>query len=445
MTSVPTRQWGRRRLRTRAAAAAAAALLTSGGLACAPATQFSPGSVEPLVLDLPRIPWEGGSDYYSRFPMASAAGWDRDTFFPIAIWWDVAMTEEEVRYDVSTGINTYVLTNPGMQYETFADNGAFWVGGRINESFPEDGTAWVGRFLDDEIDGRYPPDEAVSLLRSLVEEGGGDGRFRYANFTPNVSQIHHPQQIALADELVNLYEGPVSVTAYWYTDPYCDRKPYVNYSYVPVTEANCRTASSYGRTVQSLRIRDASDGTYKPIWSFVELMGGGTETTPSGRYIEPDQIRAAVMNAVINGAGGIIYFNSAFQGPCETGNIVRASQLFPDGCAAPNVEAMGLVNHQIQQLAPVLNTQSYDYSPGPGMDTMLKTHDDALYVFAMVNGTSRPGERTFTLPDGVRADTAEVLFEDRGIPISADGVFVDDFPQESTYHVYRIVPRTTGR
>lgn len=438
-TGRATHRPAERRFRSCAAVAIATALLMIGTQACAPTESTRPS--KPSVLDLPRIPWEGGSAYYGTFPTTAAAGWNRDTFFPIAIWWDVAMTADEVRYDVSKGINTYVLTNPGMQYETFANNGAYWVGGRINDSFPKDGTAWAGRFLDDEIDGRYPPEKALAMLRSLIETAGDDGRFNYANFTPIVSQNHNPDQLAYANEFVNMYEGPVSVTAYWYSDPYCDRKPYVNYSYIPVTEAYCRTASSYGRTVRSLRARDAVDGRLKPIWSFIELMGGGTETTASGHYIEPKQIRGAAMNAIINGAGGIIYFNSAFQGPCETGNVVRASQLHPEGCAAANIEAMSTVNHQIKQLAPVLNTQSYAYSMGPGMDTMLKTYDDALYVFAMVDGTSRPGERTFTLPRGVRSDAADVLFESRSIPISSDGIFVDDFQDESTYHVYRIVPK----
>ena len=68
---------------------------------------------------------------------------------------------------------------------------------------------------------------------------------------------------------------------------------------------------------------------------------------------------------------------------------------------------------------------------------MLKVHDGSAYVFAMVDGSQGPGERTLRLPRGVDGTTAEVLFEDRSLPV-ADGVVADTFAEEYTWHVYRV-------
>jgi len=88
----------------------------------------------------------------------------------------------------------------------------------------------------------------------------------------------------------------------------------------------------------------------------------------------------------------------------------------------------------------VLNTQSYAHRFGPGLDTMLKHHEGSYYVFAMSDAKTSPGRRTFTLPRGLRATRAEVLFEDRTVPVDAQGRFTDSFAAEHSHHIYRITP-----
>ena len=63
--------------------------------------------------------------------------------------------------------------------------------------------------------------------------------------------------------------------------------------------------------------------------------------------------------------------------------------------------------------------------------------DGSAYIFAMVDGSSIPGNRTFTLPAGIKGSTVEVVGEDRLVPVSG-GEFSDGFGAESTYHVYKI-------
>ena len=95
------------------------------------------------------------------------------------------------------------------------------------------------------------------------------------------------------------------------------------------------------------------------------------------------------------------------------------------------------VNNRIKALAPVINTQSYQWSFGSGLNTMLKAKDGYAYVFSMIDGSSKPGSRTFTLPAGVNGKSVEVLNENRSIPVT-NGAFTDTFANEYTYHIYKV-------
>jgi hypothetical protein len=94
---------------------------------------------------------------------------------------------------------------------------------------------------------------------------------------------------------------------------------------------------------------------------------------------------------------------------------------------------------RIQALAPVLNTQSYEFDFGSGVDTMLKAKDGFAYIFAMQtrqSGTS--STPTFTLTgSGINGTTAEVLNESRSVNITA-GSFSDNFANEYTHHIYKV-------
>ncbi|MEU7003433.1 hypothetical protein [Nonomuraea sp. NPDC046570] len=76
------------------------------------------------------------------------------------------------------------------------------------------------------------------------------------------------------------------------------------------------------------------------------------------------------------------------------------------------------MNQQIHRLAPVLNTQSYAFDFGKGLETMLKGRDGVFYVFAMIERGNEPGNRSLTLPPELAsAGEVEVLFENRVIPV----------------------------
>ncbi|MGW9402485.1 hypothetical protein ACWGQ2_00780 [Arthrobacter sp. NPDC055585] len=423
---------GGRGLLVRVAAAAATAAVLAG---CTGDAQPAPAVPSGPELSLPRIPWEGGPEYWSSFPNADAAGWTDPAFFPVVAWHNGISTDEEVQYDKSLGINTYIGMSDGTPFSLFEDNGVFWIGDRLNDSFKPESPHWVGTFLDDEVDGRFSPADGLRQLQGRAGQAP-PGVFKMANFTQMIISSDLPA--ADAEALVNGPTDVVSMDMYWYTVPHCSLEPYRSPYLVEISRQACRTASSYGRAVEALRMRDAADGELQQVWHFVEnLNGGPAEGTYSG-YIQPGQVQGAVMSAVINEARGILYFNQSFSGDCVSSNVFRASQMDPAFCGRAQVEAAGEVNRRIHELAPVINTQSYEYSFGPGLDTMLKVQDGQAYVFAMPEGGTEPGRRSFVLPEGITAGDVEVLFEDRVLPVDRNGVFEDSFENEYSFHIYRV-------
>ncbi|WP_104162714.1 DUF4082 domain-containing protein [Cryobacterium sp. N22] len=387
------------------------------------------------ALNLPMIPWEGGPAYWKQFSKADAAGWDDPDFFPMLSWWGNVASDAEVAYDKSLGINTYSEMWPETPYSLFEENDVFWVGTALNDTFIPDSPNWVGYLLDDEVDGRFTVPEGQARLQGFSDDAAGNGWFRYANFTKMV--VETDMDKAAAEQYVNGYTDAVSVDMYWYTVPYCDWTPYRDVYLVPIDQANCRTSSSYGKVMDSLRLRDAADGTLQPLWQWVENLNGGPGDGAPSAYIAAGQLKGAVMNSIINEARGIAYFNQSFSGPCRSSNVFRDSQ--NEGfCGAEQVAAVKEVNATVHSLARVINTQSYDYSFGAGLDTMLKSSGDFAYIFAMVDGSSTPGSRTFQLPESVAGRDVEVLEEDRTLDVDGSGRFTDSFDEEYSYHVYRI-------
>jgi hypothetical protein len=388
------------------------------------------------TLDLPRIPWEGGSAFWKQYAKADAAGWDDPGFFPVVAWFNGISSDKEVAYDKSLGINTYIGMWEGTPYQLFADNGVFWAGGKLNDSFTSDSKNWVGVLLDDEVDGRFLPAEGRAHLAAVARQYAGQGLFTYTNYTQMVmSKDMAPSD---AEAYVNDGADVVSLDMYWYTIPYCSLRPYRDVYLEPIVQQYCRTASSYGRSVSALRQRDAADGKLKPLWQWVENLNGGPGEGPFVANVSAGQLKGAVMSSLIHEARGIAYFNQSFTGPCQGGAIFRQSEVTKDFCGAAQVRAAKQVNGQIHTLAPVLNTQSYQHRFGSGLDTMLKARDGSVYVFAMVDGASGPGPRRLTLPAEVRGRAVEVLFENRTLTADSSGTFTDAFPQEYSYHVYKI-------
>lgn len=410
------------------------ALLTSC-TATPPTDPLAALSTETGALGLPLVPWEGGAEYWKQFEKTDQAGWSDPTFFPVVAWYDSASDDSEILFDKKLGINTYVGMPDTLDSQLLDDQNMYWIGGALNETFTSSTKSWVGHFLDDEVDGRFSPKAGKEHLAERKAEAP-PGLFSYANFTYMV--LENDLDASVSTSYLNDFTDVVSVDKYWYTIPHCSAQPYRDVSVVPVAPESCRSSSSYGKTMQALRQRDAADGNLQPLWQFVENMTGADQETNFGEYIRSDQLAGAVMASIINEARGIVYFNQSFAGPCKSSNVFRSAQVVPDFCGQTQVESVRKVNGRIHSLASVINTQSLEYSFGEDLSTMLKVHDGYAYLFAMTDGQSPAGERTFEWPEGISGTEAKVMFENRSVEFGASGSMTDEFASESSYHVYKV-------
>lgn len=405
-----------------------------------------PTHVAVAVSDIPSIPWEGGPSYYASYAKAKAQGWTNPSHFPIGVWFESVLSQNDVDLDKAAGLNTYVQLTQDSDANLITSNGMSTIAGVITNDTAQ-APERVGWMVEDEPDinygagndpwnGSFGPGTCIptqdqggkcgytELSALLLQLPSNDGRMRYVNFGKNALMINSGG----GNQFVNNYTDATSADMYYYTDPnLCDEA--LHFLNIPTDQ--CRVAANYGMTVDQMRQLDSLDGVRQPIYGFVEV--GHPFTDPNAPTITGPQIEGAVMNSLIHDARGIIYFNHNFSGPCTSNHDLR------DACGAavrPNVTA---VNQKINDLAPVLNTQSLEYSFNNSLDTMMKKYNGSYYIFAMTKRGVSAGSYTFTLPVGLSSANVQVLYEGRSLPITS-GTFSDSFSNESAYHIYKITP-----
>ena len=403
-------------------AATAIVVLAVGGLtACSSVPIVNPQA----RLELPLEAWWGGPSYYSKFAQASASGWTDPSFFPISVFYGKPEHATSLK---SIGVNTYMgaehdgstmasITGTGMSVIAQDE----WTTAQVGSD-----PRVVGWFLSDECDMGYSDcgdNEATQVATqtryAATARARNDGRFLQANFGNGVlgsfwSPDTMNQQLSLVDVS--------SVDKYAYTSPAArfeiNRSPYWS-------QGDSQRAIAYGWLQDRMETFTSPAGS-KPNWVFVET--AKPYLTESGSTsITGDQIGGAVWNGLIHGAAGVAYFQHNNNGTCGTYSLVD--------CAGSRA-AVAKVNAEVASMAPVLNSQPYQWSFGTGLQTALKVRDGYAYVFAMTDGGS--GSRSLTLPPGVRSNTVEVVGENRILAV-ADGKFTDTFAREYTHHTYRLI------
>jgi hypothetical protein len=376
-----------------------------------------------VSLDLPREAWWGGPSYYAEFSKAAQSGWTSPSFFPIAVFFG---KPEHAAALKAAGINTYMgAEHDGSAISTITRTGMSviaqdeWTRAEIGND-----PRVVGWHVSDECDmgegGCDGSTENARLAQQKQQASAlrlGDGRFLQSNIGNGVlgtfwAPTTMPQFVSTVDV--------TSVDKYAYTSPPVDDVIRQS-SYWP-TGANPASSRAYG-WLQDRMATFSHSAT--PNWVFVET--AKPYLTESGaRTIRPDQIEGAVWNAIIHGAAGIAYFQHNNNGTCGTYSILQ--------CGSALTAKITAIDAQVQSLAPVINTPSYRWDFGPGLDTSLKVSGGDAYIFAMADGTA--GKRTFTLPKGLTG-TIRVVGENRTITPS-NGSFTDSFAAEYTHHIYRI-------
>lgn len=392
----------------------------------APSAEASVQADPGASFNLPLVTWAGGPAYYASFAKAVASGWTAPSFFPIAVFQGKPQDAASLK---SIGINTYMgAEHDGSSMASITATGMSvlaqqeWTDAEVG-----DDPRVVGWNISDECEMGYSEcgeKEADQLAKqeeyASMARARDDGRFLQANFGNGVlGTFWSPNTMAEHVSLVDV----TSVDKYAYTSPHV-RGLIVASPHWPSGKSP-DSAQAYGWLQDRMETFSSPPGS-KPNWVFVETaMPYLTEAGAS--VIRPYEIEGAVWSSIIHGAAGIAYFQHSNDSTCGNYSLMTCE-------AARN--AVSEVNGQVQALAPVLNTQSFDWTFGAGLSTSLKAKDGYAYVFAMTDGGS--GSRTFSLPTGVRADSVEVVDENRSIAVS-NGGFTDTFDRESSHHIYRFV------
>lgn len=383
---------------------------------------------------LETLPWWGGPQAYRRFPQARKAGWTKDSFFPIAVFFG---KPEHAPALARIGINVYMgAEHDGSPVSMITDTGisviaqSEWTSAEVG-----DDPLVVGWHVSDECEMGYSdctPDwdndngeqGRLQKQRQYVQRlrARGDGRFLQANFGNGViGTFWAPTTMADHVALMDV----TSVDKYAYTSPQVDAllesSPAWPYG------MTARSARSYG-WLQDRMESFASPVASKPNWVFVET-AEPLLTEEAGRTITTAQIQGAVFNALIHGAAGIAYFQHNSNGRCNgMYSLVDCGEQLRD--------AVRKINARVTALAPVFNTPSYDWTFGGGLQTALKVVGGWVYVVAMSDGGT--GARHFSLPSSLTgASSVQVVGESRTLRV-VDGGFADSFAHESSVHVYRI-------
>jgi hypothetical protein len=381
-------------------------------------------------------PVDGGPQFYARFPASLPS---TASYFPVGVWFESVLTQEEVDADRRAGINLYIALTGNSDLRLIARNGMKVL------AQPED---WLGRakapgsqaiagwLLADEVDMQLPPRKGLAKLRRISRRLPRDGRLRYVNFGKGVTFWNTRVEAA---RYVNRFQDVVSADNYWFTDRnICGASEggvLLGAGERGLSRARCHRAANYGRTVERVRelVRPAGS---RPVWAFVEV--GHPFSDAHWPTIRPAEVSAAVWSSIIHGARGIVYFNHSFGGRAPTQHALR------ERAYAGVRRAVARTNARIHRLAPVLNAPFADgfAATGANVETMTKAFEDRYYVFAGSRG--RPVRRaTFRVPC-TGPSTVTVVDEGRTLAL-ADGAFADAFADGNAVHIYRIDDATSCR
>jgi hypothetical protein len=183
-------------------------------------------------------------------------------------------------------------------------------------------------------------------------------------------------------------------------------------------------------------------GPERIAWNCIECTRiGNPATKPT-----PRQVKAEVWMSIVHGSQGIIYFSHQF-----APRFIEAGLLADDEMA----RAVGAINREIQQLAPVLrgpslpNAAAVSVEPekvsadmarllgAKGIALAARKHEESLYLFA-VRMEPAPAKGAFHVPGMAGEAIVRVLGENRTLR-ARDGRFEDAFEPHAV-HLYRVEP-----
>lgn len=404
------------------AGGAAGAVLSNAG-------QPSPQNVAiavPNGSNLGAVPWEGGPEYWRRYPKAEAAGWTNPGFFPVGVFFGRPAHAKQLK---ALGINIFQAVEHNAPLAAATAEGMFCI---VQDEFSSaeigvDPLA-VGLLAYDECDmglgcGGQTTQESLANMRAQVNalRSRNDGRFINANYSKGVLETFWAR--GTMRDFMSVVDC-ASVDNYAYTSP--DTAAAIAASpHWPAGVPVARSAT-YGWLVERMRAFQAYPGS-QPNWMLVEtampyLTDKGAST------ITPEQIEGACWSAIAHEARGIVFFQHNNDGINGNYSLVESP--------LERRERIHAIIQGIHTMAPVLNTQSYAWDFGPDTDTMLKIHDGAAYIFASNALGVEPDAHKLSLPPSLPAANIEVVGENRTVQVN-NSAFTDSFAFEYSHHIYK--------
>ena len=169
-------------------------------------------------------------------------------------------------------------------------------------------------------------------------------------------------------------------------------------------------------------------GSKKVVWNCIEC----TRISNPNAKATPHQVKCEVWMSLVHGSMGLIYFVHEWQPRFNEAALLSDPEM---------LSAVTAINHQITELAPVLNSPTIEDAASVSSSNeavpvaiMSKKHNGATYLFA-VGMRDDKTTATFTLRHAESIKTIEVLGENRTIPVN-DGVFKDNFDAWDV-HLYK--------
>jgi hypothetical protein len=353
------------------------------------------------------------------------------------VWGATVESQRDVDTDKAVGINTYIEIYNTARLDLIRNAGMYAIHGQ--KSNPNLGSETVAWLLADEPE-QFGQQNTLKYLQDRAAALPNDGRMKYTNFTANMIWPNYSPGTAEAGKWLDVNDA-VSLDTYWYGRFMgCDRLFYNDFPAINLsmlTQAECWRPFNYGYAVDKQQEIAKVSGKEEPVFSFVENGQPYDTNTGTPRRITPDQMAGSVWMSLIHGAQGVNYFNHSFSGNCQSSNNFRHPVYVGGSCYTDMVTKAKSVNSQIKALAPVLNSQSRQWTVNGSLDTMVKQVGGATYVFAMakgIKGGTATGTHQLSIPGGTKA---EVLFENRTLEV-VGGKFTDSFGTPETYHLYKI-------
>lgn len=358
-------------------------------------------------------------------------------FFPIAVW--LQDPSNASRYK-KAGINLYVALWRGpdeQQLKELKDAGMQVICGQNRQGLAhKDDSIIVGWMHGDE------PDNAQEIVDRTT------GRRGYGPPVKPSKIVDDYKKLRASDPtrpiMLNLGQGVAN-------DHWPGRGPGASLDDYPGYVQGCDIVSFDVYPVAGLDRHDAADllwyvakgvdrlvkwtGGKKRVWNCIEC----THISNPNAQATPHQVKAEVWMALIHGSRGLIYFVHQFKPRFNEHALLDDPEM---------LSAVTILNRQIQELAPVLNSPSLrdvgtvrSSNPQVPIDMMVKQHGDTTYVFAVAMRNA-PTRGTFEFKGLGETRTAEVLGEGESSPRRiklSQGRFEDDF-EAFGVHLYAIRP-----